>query len=186
MTTIPSTLTSPIEAAKILISLKERVLSLQSSDERLSAAEAKLLPAAIQAAQRQLVPTTSEIMTVEIRKLADWAKAFNVPAADLKTAAASYTEALKHLPPDLLAEAFRAIKAVHKWGMRLPLPVEILATVTAELTERRRLLAKLEIAKSCAVEPERGPPTAEEKQKVTDILAQWRSRRDNDTIATPT
>ncbi len=177
--TIPA-LTNPLEAAKTLQSLKDWALSLTSAEEPIPLAKAAMVAVALSAAKRQIQPTTPEILAVELRKLADWAKAFSVPASDLKTAAQAYSEALGHLPSDLIAEAFRSIKAVHKWGMRLPLPSEILATVQDRMAERRLLLAKLEIAKLCPTESHtKPPPTEAEKQRVDEIMSQWRSSRDS-------
>lgn len=183
MTTQP-TIHNPLEAARTLQSLKDWALSLTSSEERIPAAKAAMVPLALSAARRQMTPATPEILAVEIRKLADWAKAFSVPASDLKTAAQAYSEALSHLPGDLLAEAFKSIRASHRWGMRLPLPVEIAATVSEAMDERRRLIAKLELASRCPSEDNtRPPPTEAEIAKVDEIMRNWRSNRDTTATA---
>lgn len=181
--TIPA-LTNPLEAARTLQSLKAWALGLTSAEEPIPLAKSAMVVVAISAAKRQLVPATAEILAVEIRKLADWAKAFNVPASDLKTAAEAYREALGFLPPDLLAEAFRTIRATHKWGMRLPLPSEILATVSDQMAERKLLVVKLELARLCPAEmPATRKPTEEEKRRVDEIMSQFRSKRDTTATA---
>jgi len=182
MTTLPK-IHNPHEAARTLTSLRGWLLGIVSSEERIPAAKAAMVPVALYAAKRQLEPTTPEILAVEIRKLGDWAKAFSIPASDLKTAAVSYTEALSHLPPDLLAEAFRTIRATHKWGMRLPLPSEILNSVAEQMAERRSLLLKLEMAKRCPVEGPSPKATEAERQRVAEIMRQWRSKRDTTATA---
>lgn len=159
-----------------LRSLKEWALTLQSRDERIPADKAAQLPTAIQTCEQLLVPSPPELLAVEIRKLVDWAKAFNVPHADLKAATEAYREALSTIPPDLLSQAFRDIRATHKWGMRLPLPSEIANQIQDKLTERRLLLGKLQMAKLCPVE-ESAKATEEEKQWVTELLSQWRTNR---------
>ena len=160
-----------------LISLKARALSLQSSGETLTEREAALVPGALRAAARSLTPASSESLTVEIRKLAEFARAFNVPALDLKTAAETYREALQSLPSDLLSEAFRLVKSSHKFGMRLPLPSEILVQVSEKLSERHALLSKLEIAQRCPVDRPSPETTEADRKRVTDIIIQWRTSR---------
>jgi hypothetical protein len=109
--------------------------------------------------------------------LLTYARAFNVPAADADTAAKAYSLTLASLPADLLVLAVQRTKAGHKWGMRLPLPVEITAQVSGELAERNRLLAKLTIARQAPVESERPRATQSEKDRVTEIMAAWRTER---------
>lgn len=166
------------EAAKTLLSLKGWALSLTSSEEQISAGRAKRLPLAIQAAHLQLMAASPEILAGEIRRLADFAKAFKVPTDDLKAATQAYQEALGHLPPDLLAEAFRSVRTTHKWGMRLPLPSEILAAVADRMAERRTLLSKLQMAQRCPIEQPNPEATEADRKRVADTLARWRSNRD--------
>lgn len=52
--------------------------------------------------------------------------------------------------------------------------------VQDRMAERRLLLAKLEIAKLCPTESHtKPPPTEAEKQRVDEIMSQWRSSRDS-------
>lgn len=129
---------------------------LQGSEERVSRARAELIPSAMRAVASLLRPAGTEAIAVECAKLADWAVAFNIPAKDFKAAAKAYGEALAYLPRDLLVEAFNAVKATHKWGMRLPLPAEIAQHVSERLAERRKIEAKLKIAQRCPVEDDPG------------------------------
>lgn len=160
-----------------LESLKPLVLSIQSSDERISKTTLDLLPAAIRACHRSMMPAGQERLAVEINQLREWAKAFNVPREEIITAAKFYQESLSHLPSDLLAEAFKGIRATHRWGMRLPMPAEILGQVSHQLAERERLRGKLELAQRCTVEEENPQATEDEKRKVTELLAHWRTTR---------
>lgn len=164
--------------AAALRSLKDWALTtLQTSEERIPASHAKLIPAALRAAKRMLFPADPKLIGVEVAKLEEWAAAFNMPEADWKSATTFYRESLGHLPADLLTEAFKGIRATHKWGMRLPLPSEIMSQVSDQLAERRTLITKLEMALRCPVESEQPPPTPEERKRVADLLANWRSNR---------
>lgn len=163
--------------AAALKSLKAWALDLQTSEERIPALRAKIIPAALRAAKRMLFPADPKLFGVEVAKLEEWAAAFNMPEADWKSAAKFYRETLGRLPGDLLTEAFKSIRATHKWGMRLPLPSEIMAQVQDQLAERRTLITKLEMALRCPVEPTSPPPTPEEQARVAQVLDQWRTNR---------
>lgn len=144
---------------------RERASSLQTSEETLKPEEARCLPMAIKAAEFQLIPTTPQHLAVEVKNLKTWAEAFNVPATELTAVTRFYMESLSHLPPDVLTEAFKGIRATHKWGMRLPLPAEILAHAEPTMADRRHILAKLQIAKRCPIEM---PQTAKAYRDMTD------------------
>jgi hypothetical protein len=176
---------TPSADAAALKSLKDWALRLQSSEESIPRSVASQIPMAIRAAQRSILPADPKALAIEVAQLEEWAAAFNMPEADWKAATGFYRESLGHLPSDLLTEAFRAVRATHKWGMRLPLPSELLAAVSDRLDERKLLIAKLEIAKRCPAESDSRPPPSEaEKQRVAELLSQWRTGRS--TTATPT
>lgn len=171
--------------------LTESALRSQGSQERIPQAAKERLPAAIRAAQRQLWPARREEIMMAIDRLANFAEVFNIPADKLKAAAGIYSEALKHLPADLINAAINAATATHKYGMRLPLPAELIAHVSGEMAQRRRLLAKLEIMDRAPLEdaPDKPPPNREEIAKVDaalDELRGWAGRGRKMTIDAPT
>lgn len=134
--------TNPVAPAD-LSSLKScEALALQALETRpaeIPEAYAKLVPTAQRAIKALLRPAPVEQLAIEIKNLAEWAEAFNIPSKRLEKAAEAYHDALKHLPSDLLSEAFKTAKSTHRMGMRLPLPSEIAATVKDEWTRRTRL-----------------------------------------------
>lgn len=174
---------TPSADAAALKSLKDWALRLQSSEESIPRTVASQIPAALRAAQRSLLPCDPKQIGIEVAGIEEWAAAFNMPEADWKAATGFYRESLGHLPADLLTEAFRAVRATHKWGMRLPLPSELLAAVSEQMDERKLLVAKLEIARRCPTEIDRPPPTEAEKARVDEIMRSWRSNRDTTATA---
>lgn len=153
-------------------------LSRTPSSFPITQAQARLLPQAMRAVQASLLPAPAKQMTVEIARLVEWARAFSIPAPDVETAVTSYRAALRHLPSDLLAQAFETVKANHKWGMRLPLPADLATTAQGELSKRLRVKAGLIQASRQQVEDNRGPPSEDEKRRVTELLSQWREVRE--------
>ena len=161
-----------------LRSLRGWVDRLQSSDERITPMVKAKLPAALRAADAYLQPCPVKQFMVEIDDLADWARAFNIPQLDIAAATKFYRESLGHLPADLLRVAFKNIKASHRYGMRLPLPAEIIAGISDDIHKRRQLRAKLELAMRCPVEsPDDVQPSPDEIERVQAILAQARASR---------
>lgn len=162
--------------------LKASLPSFQGSGERILADHKALIPAAIRAAKSQLWPAAPEQITLALKRLVDFADAFNIPSEKLKSAIGIYADALKHLPPDLIEHAVTAAMGAHKWGMRLPLPAELIAHVSGEMSERRSVLGKLEIMDRAGVEALRdhAAPSPEEIAKVDAVLADWRRKRGPD------
>lgn len=140
---------------------------------------ADLIPEAMARLRLQLRPATEREMAVAIAGLLDFARAFNVPHDHAESAARIYAAALATMPYDLLRQAISGVIATHKWGMRLPLPAEISAQVSEEVSRRRSTLARLEMAKRAPVEREdtRPPPTDDEKRQVDAFMAKWRGER---------
>lgn len=137
-------------------------------------AEAKLVPAATRAIIAALQPASAKQMAVETRNLIAWCRSFNVPLANVATTTEAWDLALRHLPPDLLTQAFVTIKRAHKWGNRPPLPSEIAATVSDEYHRRVRIktglwLADLKIRKG---EVERAPLTDEDRNRAAAMWAE--------------
>ena len=126
----------------------------EAPTDTITEAQSKTIPGAMRAVTAITIPASREQMAVEMETLRRWAKAFKVPTPDLEAATASYLTALKHLPPDLLHEAFETMMATHKYGMRLPLPAEIAATVREKFSRRVRIKMGLIKASRARVEIE--------------------------------
>lgn len=111
----------------------------EAPTDQITLRQAALIPGATREITAWLQPASKEQMAIEMDGLRSWARAFKIPAPDLETVTATYQAALKHLPPDLLKQAFTTIKSRHKYGMRLPLPSEMAATVSPEYSRRVKI-----------------------------------------------
>jgi hypothetical protein len=107
-------------------------------------------------AKAQLAPASEKALAVEIAALMSWARTFGVPVEDPAGVVMFYREGLERVPGDLLPLAMKRARAAHRYGMRLPLPAEIAATVEPEMAKRRLLVSKLSRAKLAPVEYECG------------------------------
>lgn len=136
---------------------------VETPTETISEAQSKTIPGAMRAITAITIPASREQMAVEMETLRRWAKAFKIPTPDLEIATLSYSAALRHLPPDLLHEAFETMMATHKYGMRLPLPSEIAATVREKFSRRVRIKMGLVKASRARVDvtPENKPSEAD-------------------------
>lgn len=104
------------------------------------------LPRAMSAARKLCPPASIECFAVQMDRLITFARTFNLPNLDAKTATTLYLETLKDLPDDLLEKAISEIIRDHKSRFALPLPAEIRAKVGDLFQSRRKPLAKLEMA----------------------------------------
>lgn len=104
------------------------------------------LPRAIDAAQRLCPPASIECFAVQMDRLIQFARTFNLPNLDTATAAKLYHETLMDLPDDLLERAITETIREHKNHFALPLPAEMRARVGDLFQARRKPLAKLEMA----------------------------------------
>jgi hypothetical protein len=139
-----------------LESLKDWALTFTGESERVPARIANLVPSALMEARGRLAPADDKTLAVEIAALLSWARTFGVPVDDAARVTAFYREGLERVPGDLLPVAMKRARAAHKYGMRLPLPAEIVATIEPEMVERRALVSKLFRAKLAPVEYECG------------------------------
>lgn len=101
----------------------------------------------------------------------DGLRALGVPVPDPKVAVGLYRDALAGLPADLVAAAFKRAVTQHKYGMRPPLPSELLEAIRPELDARVSLVAKLEAMSRAKVEDER-PISAAERKAGLSIVEQ--------------
>ena len=108
-------------------------------------------------AKGRLAPASDKQLAVEIAALLSWARTFGVPVEDPAGVMMFYREGLERVPADLLPVAMKRARTLHKYGMRLPLPAEIMATIEPEMTERRLLVSKLFKAKLAAVDYDAAP-----------------------------
>jgi hypothetical protein len=151
-----------------LESLRGWAATFTGDSERVPARIAKLVPSALMEARGRLAPANDKVLAVEIAALLSWARTFGVPVEDPAGVMAFYREGLERVPGDLLPVAMKRARMGHKYGMRLPLPAEIMATIEPEMTERRLLVSKLFRAKLADVEYE-GEMRSVEKPKLRRI-----------------
>ena len=112
-------------------------------------------------------------MAVAADKMITTMRAFGVPVPDAKTAVAAYRSALAECPADLVARAFERATNGHRFGMRLPLPSELLDAVREELNERRRLTGRLTLMARAPIEaPPSRDVSAAEREAALAVLAQ--------------
>lgn len=104
------------------------------------------LPRAMTAARKLCPPASIECFAVQMDRLITFARTFNLPNLDAKTATATYHETLRDLPDDLLEKAISETIRDHKSRFALPLPAEIRAKVGDLFQSRRKPLMKLEMA----------------------------------------
>jgi len=146
----------------------------------ISAEKAALIPAATRAITAALLPADRKHMTVEIARMVQWCRTFGISMINIEqTFTPALESALRHLPADLLTQAFETIKNTHKWGMRPPMPREIAETVSLEYQRRMKIKVGLWKASRAAVEDKPLPPEQRQAQvaQVEAILAPWRSSR---------
>lgn len=148
-------------------------MGFQGSGERITEAQAKMLPDAIRACEFHLAPAGVEFLAVQLDKLFEFAAAFGINADKAK--AAKFYAPLAALPRDLLAKAIDAAIARKTDSYRPPLPAEIEATVADDLALRRRVRAGLEKMRLAPVERRSTRRTPEEIALVDAAMARVRA-----------
>jgi len=111
------------------------------------------LQAAIDAQQALLEPADIKAFAVLVAKIFEFARTFGLANPDTEAATKFYREALSDLPPDLLQRAVSDVVREWKWGNKIPLPADIRNQVEAELTARKVMLVRLEMAEKRAPMP---------------------------------
>jgi hypothetical protein len=115
-------------------------------------------------------------MAVALRKLIDFARAFNIPTPSLETAMKIYTEQLADLPSDLLVAGVDRVMGSYQWGNRLPFPHEIRATVSDDIGARRLTMSRLRLALSAPVDDEK-PFTAADRAHALAVIDALKAQR---------
>lgn len=129
-------------------------------------------------AQRQLMePSDVKSFAVIIERLFSFARTFGLANPDTRAATGFYREALKDVPTDLVDRAVSAVCRDWRWGNKLPLPADLRNQVSEEMTSRRVMLARMEMAAKRLPPP--APPMSEDekaemKRKVSGLLAPLR------------
>ncbi len=101
--------------------------------------------AAMAAYDAALTPADLKARAVLIKRLFDFARAFNIPA-DPAVLSPIYLDALADLPVDLLAEAVKDAVTTWRWHNAMPTPAELRAPISAELGRRKRERGRLQLA----------------------------------------
>lgn len=116
----------------------------------------------ITALEPWLAPAGPQTYAVQMAKLMEFARTFDVKVPNERSAQKIYRETLGVLPADLLALAITRTIETWRWGNRLPMPGDIRATVRDDLARRRNDLSTLRIASSKAVLERRMPTLSEQ------------------------
>ena len=91
-------------------------------------------------------------------RLIEFGLAFGITQGDPSKAQKIYHKTLAHLPADVLHVAMDRVMTGWTWGNRMPMPAEILEMVSGELSKRKMLIAKCEMALSRLPKPvDNGP-----------------------------
>jgi hypothetical protein len=140
----------------------------------------EILPRALAEAERATTPADKRAVAVALDKLWRFGETFGLwkrPATKEAVADATrfYADVLAELPSDLVMKAVDEVCRTHKWGNRLPLPADLSATVSAEMSARKQELIRLRLAKAKLdrdpPKPERPPPTPEQVARVRAMVA---------------
>jgi hypothetical protein len=94
----------------------------------------------------QLSPCQPEALMVEIAKLMDFGRAFNLPIPNTATLIDNYRDKLGHLPADILQTACHETTSSWKWGNRMPMPADILEAANRHLTARKIIEGRAKLA----------------------------------------
>jgi hypothetical protein len=114
-----------------------------------------------------LEPADERVFAVALKRMADFAKAFNLPPLQVDSAVPFYREYLGKLPPDLLLKAVENVLGTWKWGNRLPMPGDILAAAKDEMSARQLTRLKLETA----IQKHEPPRAKEAPRPVAGVIA---------------
>ena len=95
--------------------------------------------------EMELTPADQRLWSVQMDRLLDVAEAFSITIPNMDTLMDLYRETLSHLPADLMRLAVDRIIR-EKWYGRMPLPADILETVSSDLLRRKGLVSKAKVA----------------------------------------
>lgn len=121
-----------------------------------------------------LLPAGDAAYAKALTKLIEFAMAFGIPCGDPAAVQRIYREKLADLPEDLLTSAVVRVTDRWTWGQRLPMPAEIRATISPELSQRRvlRVRAELALMKARSLPPpSTGKPGTIPPEKWAELLA---------------
>lgn len=144
-------------------SLRDLASTWQGPGEPIPAKAAREIATILPTLRASLAPAGLDALAVAAVRMLDGLRALGVPVPDPKVAVGLYRDALAGLPADLVLAAFKRTVTSHKYGMRPPLPSELLESIRAELDARVSLVAKLEAMSRAKVEDERPMSAAERK-----------------------
>lgn len=151
----------------------ERLTSDWTPDQPVSTEQASAIPDALDHARAAVEPINPKALAV---LLARTAKLWKLPE-EWDDIAEFYVEALEDVPLDLVQSALKHVRLTSKW---FPKPSEIRASIGLELDRRRHVRRRLEVMEQKVrlghVErpADWTPPTAEEKARVAEMLANVR------------
>ena len=169
--TIPPTPQAPTpsqnDALRSLVDLAQR---FQTGERITEIQKAKLHDAQI-ACEWYLRPAGERALTVQLERLAAWAKSFNIPH-DPAAMPAAFAP-LAALPPDLLAKAFDRAMSESTDTFRLPMVAAIRAHVSEEMDRRIAARRGLHLMTLAPVD-RKGKRTPEEIAAVDAAMAQIR------------
>ena len=143
-------------------------MAFQGTGERITEAQAKMLPDAIRACEHHMRPAGVEFLAVQLDRLFEFAAAFGINADRAK--AAKFYAPLADLPRDLLTKAIDRAVITKSDSYRLPMPAEIAATVRDDMDHRRAVLGGLRKMERAPVET-RAKRTPEELAQVAAAVA---------------
>jgi hypothetical protein len=153
---------------------------------RLSPAERQTAIDAVATLQAMLRPSTRDELDRQIGRL--YLLGANQPSGDArKVIFAEYREFLAQIPPDILKAGADKHIATCQWWPKIS---DLLALMQPELDQRRRMLDRAErlAALGPQEQPERRPPTTEERMSMADAaaaaIARLRNMQGPDTVGT--
>lgn len=118
-----------------------------------------------------LVPAPVQVMAIELVRILDFARTYNVAIPDREGALAIYRESLADLPTDLLGLAVERIVKTWAWGNRLPMPADIRALVVDDLARRKLAMVRLTmLERQAARQPMTKPLSPEDRAKVRELI----------------
>jgi hypothetical protein len=96
--------------------------------------------------ERGLRPCQPEELMIGIATLMRFGRTFNIAIPDSAGLVDEYRTKLAHLSADILDKAIGETTASWKWGNRMPMPADILASAQRHITRRMMLQGRAEIA----------------------------------------
>lgn len=152
MPDVPALLTSKPRTGALCCEVSEWLASWNPNpDDSLPPEIVAALPALRTEARSVMAPASAREFLVALDLLWKFARTFGIKATpeEVEEATQAYRASLADLPLDLLAEAIQRTKAA--WTYRnLPLPAEIRAHISDQLTRRRLIANRLRLAEMYA------------------------------------